>query len=199
MSAFGHKVKHTTLAVLVAGIPVLYGGVFHLCPILYHYLHDGGMQLVLIAHGSSTTFQIGNIGVIVAHYQRALELTSTHGIDAEVGTQLHWASDTLGDVHKTTVGEYSRVQSSKVIVAIRYHRAKVFTHKVGVILYCLGNATEDDSLLLKFLLEGGLYRYAIHNGINRHTCQSHALFQRDTQFVEGLHQFRIYLLGTVLL
>ena len=199
VSALGNEVQHTTLTVLVAGIPVLYGRVLYLCPVLYHYLHDGGMQLVLVAHGGGTAFQIGHVGIIVAYYQGALELARAHGIDAEVGAQFHGASDALGDVDKTSVGEYGRVQCGEIVVAVWHHRAKIFAHQVGVVLHRLGDAAEDNALLLKLLLKGGLDRHAVHDGIHRHTSQCHTLLQGNAQLVEGLHQFRVNLLGTVLL
>ena len=137
MSALGDEVQHTSLAVLVAGIPVLYRRVLHLGPVLYNDLHYGGVQLVLVAHGGSTTLQIGHIGIVVAHYQGALELACTHGIDAEIGAQFHRAPHALGDVYKTAVGEHSRVQCGKVVVSVRNYSAKVFADKVGMVLYSL--------------------------------------------------------------
>ena len=134
------------------------------------------MQLVLVAHGGGTAFQIGHIGIIVAHYQGALELARTHSIDTEIGAQFHGAPDALGDVDKTSVGEYGRVQCGEIVVAIRHHRTKVLAHQVGMVLHRLGDATEDNAFLLEFLLEGGLDRHAVHDGIHRHASQCHALF-----------------------
>jgi hypothetical protein len=62
-----------------------------------------------------------------------------------------------------------------------------------MILDSLTNRAEDDSLLGKFILERGLYRHGVHDGIHSCTTQCEALFERNTQFVESLLQFRVYL------
>ena len=100
ITALCHKVEHTTLAVLVARIPVLYGGVFHLCPILDDNLYDGCVQLVLITHRSRTAFQIGDIGIIVGDDQRTLKLSRVTGVDAEIAAQFHRTAHALRDINK---------------------------------------------------------------------------------------------------
>ena len=54
----GHEVVDAALAVLVAGIPVLHGGVLDFGVIHGNQFNHGCMQLVFIAHRSGTTFQI---------------------------------------------------------------------------------------------------------------------------------------------
>ena len=76
------------------------------------------MQLVLIAHRSSTAFEIAHVGIIVGHDERALELTGVAGIDAEVAAEFHRASYTLWYVYERAVGEHRRVQGGKEIVTI---------------------------------------------------------------------------------
>src|SRR5690606_3235039 len=58
VSALGHKVVDTTLAVLVAGIPVLYRGILDLGIVQRHELDHGGVQLVLVPHGGRTAFEV---------------------------------------------------------------------------------------------------------------------------------------------
>ena len=61
VTTFRNEVIDTAFAFGITRIPVLYGTVLHFRTLMYHNFHDSGMQLVLIAHRSRTTFQIGNI------------------------------------------------------------------------------------------------------------------------------------------
>ena len=88
-AALGHEIVDTAFALLVAWIPVLYGRVFHLGPVVHHNLDDGGVQLVLVAHGGGTPFEVAHIAVVVGHDERALELAGVGRVDAEVGRKLH--------------------------------------------------------------------------------------------------------------
>ena len=54
--------------------------------------------------------------------------------------------------------------------------------------------TEDNALLSKRLLECCLYGDAVHHCIDRHPAKLRTFVQRNTQFVESLHQFRIDLI-----
>ena len=63
-----------------------------------------------------------------------------------------------------------------------------------MILYGIANRTEDDALLGKVLLKGGLYRHRVHNGVYSHTAQRQSLLKRYAELVECLHQLRVYLL-----
>ena len=59
----------------------------------------------------------------------------------------------------------------------------------------LGNGAKDNPLLSQSLAESCLNRYRIHYSIHRHIAsQSRTFLQRNTQFVERLHHFRINLL-----
>ena len=53
--------------------------------------------------------------------------------------------------------------------------------------------TEDDALLFQRFRKGGLHGNGVHDGIHGHAGQHFLLFQRDAQFVEGVHQFGIHL------
>ena len=64
-TAFGDKVQHATLALLVTRIPVLYGGVLYFGTILDDNLHNGSMQLVLVTHRSRAALEIADVGVVV--------------------------------------------------------------------------------------------------------------------------------------
>ena len=43
VSAFCHEVQYSSLAILVAWIPVLNSGILHFCVVHYHNLYDSGM------------------------------------------------------------------------------------------------------------------------------------------------------------
>ncbi len=106
---FGDEVINASLAVFIAGIPVLDCAVFHLASLLADDLYNGGMKLVLIAHRGCASLKIAHIGVIVGHNQRSLKLAYAGGVDAEICAEFHRASHSLGDIHKRTVGEHCRV------------------------------------------------------------------------------------------
>ena len=59
-------------------------------------------------------------------------------VDTEVGHQLHGAADTLGDVGEGAVAKDGRVQGGVEVIGVGDHRAQVFLHQVGVVLYGLG-------------------------------------------------------------
>ena len=63
-----------------------------------------------------------------------------------------------------------------------------------MLLNSLTNATEDDALLREFLLKGSLYRHGVHDGIDSGiAAECKTFLQGDTQLIEGLLQFRVYL------
>ena len=69
-SAFGHEIIDASLALLVARIPVLDGGILHLGILLDDDFDHGGMQLVLVPAGRRTPLQIADISSFVGHDQR---------------------------------------------------------------------------------------------------------------------------------
>ena len=159
VATLGDEVEHTTLSVLVARIPVLHGGIFHLGIVVDDNLDDGGMELVLIAHRSRTSLKIRHIRIIVGNDERALKLSCIAGIDTEITAQLHRTTHTLGDIYERSVAEHRTIEGGKEIVAIRHHRAEIFLDEVGIILHCITYGAEYDTLLGKFLLECGLHRH----------------------------------------
>ena len=101
-AALGHEIVDAALAVLVAGIPVLHGGVLDLRVVQRDQLHDRGMQLVFIPHRRRATFQVAHVSAFVGHDQRALELAGVRRVDAEVGGKLHRTAHAFGDVSRTS-------------------------------------------------------------------------------------------------
>ena len=55
-----------------------------------------------------------------------------------------------------------------------------------MLLYCLTDTAEDDTLLTEFLLEGSLHRHRVHDGIHGGAAQSQTLLQRNTEEAVGL-------------
>ena len=160
------------------------------------------MKLVLVTHRSRTTFQIGNVSIVIGHNQCTFKLPCTLRIDAEVGGQLHGATHTFGDVNKRSVGENSGVKRSKEIVAVRNNRAQVLLHQIGMLADGFTHRAKDDAFLHQCFLESSLYRDGVHHGIHGHAAQCHLLLQGNAQFIEGFDQFRIHFvhtLGTFLL
>ena len=179
MTTFSHQIQYTALTILITWIPVLHGTVFHLGILLHHYLNDGSMQLVLVTHGSCTALQIAHIGIIVADNKGTFKLARSSGIDTEISAQFHWATDSLGDIHKTTVRENCRVQSGKEIILVRHHRAQVLTHQFWMLFHGLTDGTKNNAFFFQLLTESSLHAHTVHNSIHSCSCQCHTLFQWD--------------------
>ena len=193
-AALGHQVIDAALAVLVAGIPVLHRAVLDLGTVLDDNLDDGGMQLVLVTHGRGATLQVGDVGIVIGHDERALKLARLRSIDTEVGRQLHRATHALGDVDKRAVAEHGRVQCGIEVVGIRHHLSQVLAHQVGIVLHGLAHRTEDDAQFGQALAVSRLHTHAVHHGVDGHAAQAQLLFQGNAQFVESLLQLRVNLL-----
>ena len=115
-SALGHKVQDAALAVCVSGVPVLDRGVLYIGPFLNYYLHHGGVKLLLVSHWGGAAFHVGDVGVFIGHYERALKLAGAARVYAEIAGELHGAADALGDVAEGAVGENRAVKCRKVVV-----------------------------------------------------------------------------------
>ena len=70
---------------LVARVPVLYGGVFYFRVVVYHNLYDGGMELIFVTHRCGATLEIAHVGAVVGNDECALKLSGVAGVDAEIG------------------------------------------------------------------------------------------------------------------
>src|SRR5574344_37396 len=186
VASLGDEVEHTALSIFIARIPVLHGGIFHLGIVVDDNLDDGGMELVLIAHRSRTSLKIRHIRIVVGNDERALKLSCIARIDTEITAQFHRTTYTLGDIYERTVAEHRTIECGKEIVAIRHHRTEIFLDKVGIILHGITYRTEDDALLGKFLLEGGLHRYRVHDGIHRRTAKRKSFLKRSEEHTSEL-------------
>ena len=81
----GHEVVDAALAVFVAGVPVLDGGVLDFSVVHRDQFHDRSVQLVGIAHRSAAPFQVADVAAFVGDDNGPLELTCLGVVDAEVG------------------------------------------------------------------------------------------------------------------
>ena len=124
-TTFGNKVVDSTFAVLVARVPVLYGGVFYFCILVHNYLYDGSVQLVFIAHRCGTSFEVTKVCSFVCNKECAFKLTRITRIDTEIGAEFHWASYAFGDIDEGSVGEYCGVEGSIVVVVGRHYGTQV--------------------------------------------------------------------------
>ena len=134
-ATLGHKIVHAAAAVLVARIPVLHRRVFHLGAVLHHNLDDGRVQLILVAHRCRASLKIRYVRIVVGNNQRAFELSRIPCIDAEIRTEFHRATHSLGYIYERAVAEDGAVQCGIEVVAIGHHRAEILAHKVGMLLY----------------------------------------------------------------
>ena len=136
-SAFRHEIINAATTILVARIPILNGGIFHLGTILHHDFHNRRMKLVFVAHRSRAAFQIRHVGIVVGHNERTLELPRSGRIDSEISRQFHRAANAFGNIDKRTVGEYGRIKRGKKIVVAAHHRSQILPHQIGIVFHCL--------------------------------------------------------------
>ena len=194
----GNKVEHTTLAVLVAGVPVLQGAVFDFSAFHGHQFNYRSVQLVGFAHRRGAAFEVTDVGALVSHNQRPLKLAAIGLVDTEVGHQLDGATHAWRYVGEGTVGENGRVERRVEIVGIRHHRTQVFLHQIRMFLHGFAHGAENYSGLLQLLLIGGRNRYTIQHRIDSYAGQPRLLFQRYAQLAERLQHLRVnifYALG----
>ena len=105
-AALGHEIEDTSFPFCISGIPVLYSAVLDLRTFQSNEFHHGGVQLILVPHGGSASFEITHIGSLVCNEQGAFELTGSRFVDAEIGAQFHRAAHALGNVAEGAVREY---------------------------------------------------------------------------------------------
>ena len=84
-ASLGNEVVDATLALLVAGIPILHRRVLNLGILLHDNLDHCCVQLILVTLRCGATLQVAHISPFVRNNKRALELTRSLRIYAEVG------------------------------------------------------------------------------------------------------------------
>ena len=158
-AALGHEVVDAAASLLVAGIPVLHGGILDLRILFHDDLHHGRVELRFVAHRGGAALEVAHVGALVGHDQRAFELAGAARIDAEITGEFHRAAHPFRDVAERAVAEDRRVEGRIEVVARRHHAGQVLAHQVGIVPHRLGERAEDDALFRQRLLEGGLDRY----------------------------------------
>ena len=154
------------------------------------------MQLVFITHGCCTTFQIGNVAVLIGHDQCPLKLPGIHSIDTEISGKFHRAANPFGDIHEGTVAKNSAVQRGKKVVGIRDHRSHVFLYQVGMMFHRFAEGAENDAHLRQIFTKSSFHRNAVHHSIHRHSRQHFLLIEGNAEFIKGIEQFRIHFIQT---
>ena len=145
VGALGDEIIDAALAFRIARIPVLHGRIFDLGIVQRDQFHNGGVQLILIAHRGGAAFQIGDVAALVRDDQRAFELAGVGGVDAEIGAQFHRTAHARRDVDEGAIGKDGAVQAGKIIVGDRHDAAQPLLHQIGIFLHRLADRTEDDA------------------------------------------------------
>ncbi len=197
IAALGDEVVDPALALGIAGIPVLHGGIFDLRFIERHEFDHGGVKLVLVALGCRAAFEIADIGALVGDDQRALELAGILLVDAEIGREFHRAAHARRHIDERPVGEDGGVQRGIVVVALGHDGAEILLHQLGVFPNGFRDRAEDHARIGQFLLEGRGDGDGIEYGIDRdpvfgsNAGEHFLLTQRNAELLVGLEDLGI--------
>ncbi|MNZ97911.1 hypothetical protein D3C78_1171760 [compost metagenome] len=99
-----------------------------------NHFHHGCVQLVAVAHGRRTPFDITDVTAFVGHQNGALELSGFFGVDTEIGRQFHRATHAFRDVNKGPVRGHGGIECSKEIIVTRHNGADVLFHQIRMIV-----------------------------------------------------------------
>ena len=152
------------------------------------------MQLVLVTHRSRTSLKIADVRAVIGDDERALELPCVSRVYSEIAAQLHRASHPLGYIDERAVAEYGRVKRGIEVVPVWHDCTKILPYQLGMFLDGLADAAEDYALLTQLLLECGLHRHRVHDGIDSGATQCEPFLKWYAELVERFLQFRVYLL-----
>ncbi|MNZ52933.1 hypothetical protein D3C78_707970 [compost metagenome] len=98
------------------------------------HFHDGRVQLVAVAHGRRTPFDVTDVTAFVGHQNGTFELSGFFGVNTEIGRQLHWATHAFRDVDKCPVGGHGGIERGKEIIVTRHNGADVLFHQIRMIV-----------------------------------------------------------------
>ncbi len=127
-AALGDEIVDSTLAVLIARIPILNCGVLDLSVIESDQFNHGGVKLVFVANRRRASFEVTDGSAFVGNDQGAFELAGFRGVDAEVGRELHRTAHALGHVDKRSIGEDSRIERGEEIVGVGNDAAQILLY-----------------------------------------------------------------------
>ena len=188
----GNKVINAAFAVLIAGIPVLNGGIFNFGVFIDNNLHNSGMQLILIALRRRTAFQIRHITFIIGNNQRTLKLPGILGINTKISRKFHRTAHAFRNINKRPVGKHGRIQAGKKVVGVRNNGTEIFLHQLGMFFHGLGDGAENNPLFSQFGTISCCHRNAVKYGVHgHHAGQSLLFFQRNAEFGISIQQLGV--------
>ena len=193
LAALGDEVVDPAHALVVAGVPVLHGGVLDRGARQRDELDDGSMELVFVALRRRAPLQVADRRPFLGDDQRPLELPGARGIDPEIGREVHRAVHALRDEHEGAVGEDRRVEGGEVVVIGGHHAAHVLADQLRVFADRLAKRTEDDPLLRQRRLVRRAHRHRVKDRVHCHAGQQLLLGERNAELVVGLPQLGVHL------
>ena len=94
-------------------------------------------------------------------------------------------SDTLGNINKRTIAEYSRIKCTKSYLYKEPHYPDIFLPGQDDV-YSFAERTENNSFFSQHLFKGSFYRYTIHycihSNASKHFCSSSGIPRRSNVF-----------------
>ena len=165
--ALGHEVQDPA-AIVIAGEPVLHGGVFHLCVFMNDHLHHRRVQLVTVSYRGRAAFNVADIAAFIGNQDGAFKLAGFLRVNAKIGRQLHRAAHAFGDINKGAVRRHRGVERGEEVVIFRHHRAEIAFDQLGMIVNRFTKRAKDNALLREFFPVGRGDGYRVKNRVNRH-------------------------------
>ena len=141
------------------------------------------MQLVGVALGRGTPFQVADVRALVRHDERALELTRVRRVDAEIRRQLHGATHARRHVAERTVGEHGAVERREKVVAVRHHGPEVLLDELRMIAHGFAERAENDAVPRKLLAHRRTHRHGIEDRIDGHAREELLLQEGDAELL----------------
>ena len=140
----GHEVVHVVRPVLDRRVADLRAG-------QGDDLDDRRVQRVGRVDRRRAALDVVDLGALVDHDQRPLELARVLAVDPEVGLERQRDLDALGHVHERAAGPHRRVERGELVVLGRDDGAEVLAEDLRVFLERLVGAHEHDADLGQLL------------------------------------------------
>src|SRR4029078_12172294 len=151
LTSLRQEVVDAAASFLVAGVPVLNGGILDRRAAQRDELHYGGVQLIRAALRRRAALEVANVRSLVGDDQRSLELAGVRRVDAEVRRELDRAAHAFRHVHERAVGKHRAVQRGEEVVAVRNDRAKILLDEIWMLAQRFTERAEDDAELRQLL------------------------------------------------
>src|SRR5688572_3548739 len=166
---FCYKIVYTTPTLFITGVPVLHRRVFDFSVIKSNQFYHRSVQLMLITHGSCTSFEVAYITSFLCHDQCSLKLPGIFRIDSEISRKFHGAPNSWRDVTKRAVTKHCRIQRRKIIICMWNDGTQMLFYQFGMFLDGFADRTKNDTQLAQLFFERGCNGYAVNNCINGDT------------------------------